>query len=157
MNKTFGGTVIVTGATGMLGRYVHKELAKSNIECVTPDRALCDLSDPSGVYDFIRATQPAAVMHLAAETDVDVCEREPRRAGILNHLSTEAVAQAARACGAWLLYISTSNVFGSDCKTLYNELDVPSPVNYYGRSNLHGEYATRLSCPEDHLICGLAG
>lgn len=152
MPQTFMGTVLVTGATGMLGRYVLDELRKLNISYVAPDRARCDLSDPSTIYSYIRDLRPDAIMHLAAETDVDMCEREPRRAGILNHLATQAIAQAARASESWLLYVSTSNVFGADCKSFYNELDVPAPVNYYGRSKLHGEHAARLSCPESHLI-----
>lgn len=152
MPHTFVGTVLVTGATGMLGRYVLDELRKLNISYVAPDRTRCDLSDPPSIYSYIRNLRPTAIMHLAAETDVDMCEREPRRAGVLNHLATQAIAQAARASEAWLLYISTSNVFGADCKSLYNELDVPAPVNYYGRSKLYGEYVAQLNCPESHLI-----
>lgn len=145
--------ILVTGATGMLGRYVMRLLEESGRDRVhAPGRDECDLLEPRAVYDLVKRIRPAFILHLAAETDVDLCEREPGRAGLINHLATEAIARAAGEVGSWLLYVSTSNVFGGEAKLVYNELDIPSPMNYYGRSKLHGELAIRGRLPDDHLI-----
>lgn len=145
-------SVLVTGATGMLGRYVMSLLTASGVETIVATRAQCDLTHPAQVYQFVSNTRPAAVLHLGAETDVDLCEREPRRAGTVNHLSTDAIAKAAADCGAWMLYVSTSNIFGAEGKISYNELDLPAPTNYYGRSKYQGELCVARRLPDDHLI-----
>jgi dTDP-4-dehydrorhamnose reductase len=144
--------VLVTGATGMLGLYVCNVLAKTQHEIVPVDRSRFDLADPDSAYEYVSNQKPDVVLHLAAETDVDLCERDPQRAGIRNHIATGMIAKAASECGAWLLYVSTSNVFGSDGGFDHNELDLPSPTNYYGRSKYHGEMAVRMHCPSTHLI-----
>ncbi len=144
--------VLVTGATGMLGVYVCRALEKTSHEVLLVDRAQFDLASPDKVYEYVMSLQPEAVLHLAAETDVDLCEREPQRAGVRNHLATASIAKAAEDCRAWLLYISTSNVFGSFGTFEHNELDLVGPTNYYGRSKYMGEEAVRMYCPSHHLI-----
>jgi dTDP-4-dehydrorhamnose reductase len=144
--------VLITGSTGMLGRYVMAALRDAGSKIVVSSRSDADLTDPQQVYEYVRRVRPNAILHLAAETDVDLCERDPQRAGLANHLSTDSVARAAAEVDAWLLYVSTSNVFGSEGKLLYNELDLPSPTNYYGRSKLQGEIAVRQRLPDNHLI-----
>ncbi|ESX03706.1 dTDP-4-dehydrorhamnose reductase [Mesorhizobium sp. LSJC268A00] len=144
--------VLVTGGSGMLGGYVSKALEHASHVVVLADRAKFDLADPDAAYDYVLAEKPAAILHLAAETNVDLCELNPQQAGIRNHLSTASIAKAAEKSGAWMLYVSTSNVFGERGSFEHNELDLPSPVNYYGRSKLMGEYAVRQHCPLNHLI-----
>ncbi|MGY3449819.1 SDR family oxidoreductase [Bradyrhizobium sp. USDA 4353] len=142
----------MTGSTGMLGRYVMGLLIDQGLSPIAPDRSQCNLINPEAVYSFVKGERPDIVLHLAAETDVDLCERDPTRAGIANHLATDAIARASQEIGAWMLYISTSNVFGGEGKLIYNELDQPSPMNYYGRSKLLGEQSIRLRIPDQHLI-----
>ncbi|MHB1287435.1 MAG: SDR family oxidoreductase [Leptospirales bacterium] len=144
--------VLVTGSSGMLGSNVMKALADKEYEVLAADRSRFDLEDPLGAYQYVLSIKPHAIIHLAAETDVDLCERDPKRAGIRNHLATEMIASAARECMSWILYVSTSNIFGSEGKSIFNELDLPNPINYYGRSKLFGEYAIRTHCPSSHLI-----
>ena len=144
--------VLVTGSTGMLGYYVHSLLEQEGHEIVAPDIAACNLNEPAKVFEFATKIQPEAIIHLGAETDVDLCERDPRRAGLCNHLSTQELARAAEQTGAWMLYISTSNVFGSEGKLTYNEIDQPCSVNYYGRSKLFGEYGVQRYRAADSLI-----
>src|SRR5690348_15732754 len=87
---------LITGSTGMLGRYVMDLLertAPAQIRVLT--RQECDLVSPRAAYETVREMRPAAILHLAAETDVDLCERDPGRAGLVNHLATDAIARAA--------------------------------------------------------------
>jgi len=144
--------IFLTGGTGMLGTYVTHTLQKHGYETIVADRGRFELVNPKSVYDCIKEAKPDVILHFAAETDVDLCERDPSRAGICNHLATEQIARAAQCLGAWLLYVSSSNVFGAEGKISYNELDIPLPTNYYGRSKLNGEDAVRACCPDNHLI-----
>mgnify|MGYP003629652298 CR=1 FL=1 len=144
--------ILVTGGTGMLGRDVVASLEAADIDAHLADRSRFELTDPQGVFDYVAGSGAKVVIHLAAETNVDLCERDPRRAGIANHLATAAIATAAQQAGAYLIYISTSNVFGAEGRFSYNELDLPASLNYYGKSKLMGENAVRSSLPSRSLI-----
>lgn len=94
---------------------------------------------------------PEAVLHLAAATDVDWCERNPNDAYFINSMGAYHVAIAARNCGAKLIYISTAGVFDGEKKSPYGEDDVPNPQNYYGHSKFLGELAV-CGMVSNHLI-----
>jgi dTDP-4-dehydrorhamnose reductase len=81
------------------------------------------------------------IVHLAAYTDVDGCEREPERAFAVNANGARHVARAAEATNARLIFLSTDYVFGGDVAGEYGEDDAPNPLNTYGTSKLEGEKA----------------
>jgi dTDP-4-dehydrorhamnose reductase len=144
--------ILITGGTGMLGAYLVRSEISQRYDLIQADREQFDLASPAEIHAYVLAVKPDAVLHLAAETNVDLCEKEPQRAAVRNHLATQAIARACAQIDAWLAYVSTSNVFGAEGKLAYNELDMPMPVNYYGRSKLFGEHAIRTERPRDHLI-----
>jgi dTDP-4-dehydrorhamnose reductase len=88
-----------------------------------------------------RAVRPEAILHLAAWTDVDGCEREPERAARVNARGTRHVVEAAAEVGARVVFLSTDYVFDGRLARPYRETDPPGPINVYGRSKLEGEAA----------------
>lgn len=144
--------ILITGASGMLGRYVRHFVEEAGYDPIIPGRDQVELSDPAGVQNYVLRVKPDAILHLSAETDVDLCERDPRRAAVCNGQATEALASAAHQLGCWMLYVSTSNVFGAENKPFYNELDLPCPVNYYGRSKLYGERVVQNWCGRNSMV-----
>jgi len=145
-------TVFLTGSTGMLGQYVRDEFSGADYDVIAPTRAEYNLEAPATLDQLIIKAKPNIVIHLSAQTDVDLCERDPVLAMKMNSLSTQTIARAAKQTGAWLLYISSSNVYGREGKSQYNELDIPGPLNYYGLSKLAGEAAIRETCGSDYCI-----
>lgn len=133
--------MFVTGAGGMVGSYVTEVFA--DYQLVLTDRAdgftPLDVRDPAAVMDAVGAAQPAVVLHLAAATDVDRCEREPDWAFHSNAIGTQNVALACQRHGATLVYVSTGGVFPGTQVEPYTEFDTPAPVNVYGRAKLAGE------------------
>ncbi|MHB1735538.1 MAG: SDR family oxidoreductase [Acidithiobacillus sp.] len=144
--------LLITGATGMLGDYVTQSLSAETYILDIALRESLDLNDPSGCYDYIKKRQPQIILHMGAETDVDLCEKNAQAAATRNALSTQAIARAARDCNAYLIYISTSNIFSACDRILFNELDIPSPCNYYGKSKFFGEQSIVAFGPENFLI-----
>jgi dTDP-4-dehydrorhamnose reductase len=84
--------------------------------------------------------RPDLVVHSAAYTKVDDCERNIEKAYQVNALGTRNVALAAQRVGAKLLYISTDYVFDGEKDKPYLEYDSPNPLNIYGKSKLAGEW-----------------
>jgi dTDP-4-dehydrorhamnose reductase len=144
--------IFLSGSKGMLGSYCYSQLVQKGCDVIAAKREFFDLNDPEACYQEIVKQAPDVVVHLAAETNVDLCETNPAHAALFNSLSTEAVAKAASQINARIVYVSTSNVFGHEGRQSYNELDMPHPVNYYGKSKLLGECLIKKHCPKDHLI-----
>lgn len=137
--------VMVTGATGLLGRAVVKQLELTGHEVVATGFSRAservhklDLTAPLAVEKFIAREQPQVIVHCAAERRPDVSEQNPQAALALNLTASQALAKAAKANNAWLIYISTDYVFdGTQPK--YAEDAATHPVNFYGESKLKGE------------------
>lgn len=143
--------VLITGAEGMLGRDVLEELAPI-YELYPTVKTQLDITDWDQVYECFGAWIPDVVVHCAAYTDVDGCERDPERAYQVNALGTAHVARMAEYVGARLLYISTDYVFDGKKEEPYNEWDLPNPINIYGSSKLAGEQLALRNCSDCTIL-----
>src|SRR5688500_11304589 len=61
-----GATVVVTGGTGFLGRYVCNELAQAGAKVEAVGRARYDLRQRVEIDQMLADIRPDAVVHLAA-------------------------------------------------------------------------------------------
>jgi len=135
--------VLITGADGMVGSYADFGI-KTN-------RRSLDITDFNEVVAVIKKHRPQAIIHLAAETDVDRCDRDPNYAYLVNGSSVYNIAAAAREVGAKLVYISTAGIFDGEKKGVYKENDEGNPQNFYGRSKHVGEFIVR-GMLKDYII-----
>ncbi|MCK4463853.1 MAG: dTDP-4-dehydrorhamnose reductase, partial [Candidatus Omnitrophica bacterium] len=103
----------------------------------------CDITDRDRTVEAITNAKPDLIIHAAAWTDVDGCERDPAKARKINVNGTENVALSASDLGIPLVYISTDFVFDGDKKSPYTEKDRPKPICIYGKSKLEGEERVR--------------
>ena len=95
--------ITVTGARGMLGRALEAALASEQHQLHLIDLPECDISDREAVGACLEAFGPEAVIHAAAYTDVDGCERDPALATRVNAEGTGNVAEAAAAASRSLM------------------------------------------------------
>lgn len=132
------------GSNGMLALKV-RELAPSDYVVVNYDLPEFDLTDRSQVLAEMARLQPAVIVNCAAFTNVDGCEVHEELATRVNGAGPGYLAEAAQACGAVLVHISTDYVFRGNQTTPYRESDPTGPVSAYGRSKLAGEQAIAAS------------
>ncbi|XP_017582023.1 PREDICTED: methionine adenosyltransferase 2 subunit beta isoform X2 [Corvus brachyrhynchos] len=139
--------VLITGATGLLGRAVFKEFNENNWNAVgcgyrraQPRFEQINLLDSIAVHDIIHDFQPHVIVHCAAERRPDIVESQPDAASQLNVAASANLAKEAAGVGAFLIYISTDYVFDGTSPP-YKETDVPNPLNLYGKTKLEGEKA----------------
>jgi dTDP-4-dehydrorhamnose reductase len=151
--------VLVTGSNGLLGsKLLEALLRRPGWEPVAASRAPCsnaalgrfpfyqlDVTDAVAVARVLEAAAPAAVVHTAAMTDVDGCERDPEAAWALNVEGTRAVATACAAQGVYLVHLSTEYVFDGRAGP-YTETDPPNPLSVYGRTKLESERVVAACC-----------
>ncbi|KAK9493052.1 hypothetical protein V1508DRAFT_417211 [Lipomyces doorenjongii] len=140
-------TVLVTGATGLLGREIVKKFQNygSNWNVVgtglsrsSPPTVCLDLTKTDQVAQFIKATMPSIVIHSAAERRLDVAAKNPEKVVELNVLVTKYLAELTAQMGIPFIYISTDYVFDGTCPP-YEPYDEPNPTNLYGITKRNGE------------------
>ncbi|HVS84972.1 MAG TPA: dTDP-4-dehydrorhamnose reductase, partial [Gaiellaceae bacterium] len=146
--------ILVTGAAGAVGSYVPKVFADDELVLTDKrgDFRFLDVRDLDAVAATVADVKPDVVLHLAAATDVDKCERDTDYAFSNNAIGTQAVALACRDAGCELVYISTAGVFWGDKPEPYTEFDEPRPANVYGVSKLFGERIVESLCDRYFIV-----
>lgn len=142
--------ILVTGGTGQLGTELLPHLSTVG-RVMSPTRQELDLGTDAATARMV-ALRPTHVVHAAAATDVERCEQDPAWAYAVNAAGTRRVADACRALGAWLLYVSTDYVFDGNKRLPYMEEDPPAPLNVYGRSKLAGEIQVQALVPQWAIV-----
>jgi len=138
--RTVRPTTLVTGASGLLGPYLIEAAARVG-EVVGVSRHgdfACDLEQGQSVRRTVGEIGPDIVIHAAALTDVDRCEREPEAADRANRAMVANLVDALPG-NCRLVHISTDQVY-PDGSGPYCE-GTEKPVNIYGHSKLAGELA----------------
>lgn len=123
----------VTGASGKVGR----ELIRRG--CIPLE---CDITKSEEVFNSIQQSGVELVIHCAAITDVDYCEKKENEKEVIgvNVRGTYNVVNACQILGIKMVYISTDHVFdGKRWFGSYKETDRPNPINMYGFSKWGGE------------------
>lgn len=127
--------IALTGPRGTLGRALIETLGPDVIEL---GRNKLNLERPKEVNGVLKELDFDVLIHTAAITDVDLCERERDLAMKVNWLSTREIAVTTGEMGKILFYISTDYVFDGE-KGYYLEWDTPNPLSFYGLSKYYGE------------------
>lgn len=145
----------VTGATGLLGRAVIKELGKSDGFEVTglgysraePPLVKLDLMAGTELTRYFKEQKPEIIVHCAAERRPDVSREKPEESRILNVEVTGLLAAIAAEMDSFLLYISSDYVFDGTSPP-YRVDSSTNPINFYGSTKLAGEKAVVKLCRE---------
>lgn len=148
--------IIVTGATGLLGRAIMNTLNKSHQVIGTgftrakhPILPL-DLCDEKQVEQLLTQQMPDVVIHAAAERRPDKCENDQQQTLALNVEVSRQLANLCTKLGIHLLFISTDYVFDGTAPP-YSESAPTNPLNFYGQSKAAAEQAI-LSVSPHHTI-----
>jgi dTDP-4-dehydrorhamnose reductase len=143
--------ILLTGASGQVGRSVAVLAPQSGFEFIALARDQLDIADARAVSALVQDLKPDLVINAAAYTAVDKAESEPEKAFAINRDGPMHLARACAAAGVWLLHYSTDYVFDGMRAEPYREDDPVNPLGVYGTSKQAGEEMVRLYCPR-HII-----
>lgn len=117
--------VLVTGATGFVGRYVVDALRAADHEPIAlggphdaPPATTVDLLDPAAVRGAVDAAAPDAILHLGGQAFVPQSVADPLGTIAVNATGTANVLEAARAyrdrarASLRVLVVSSAEVYG---------------------------------------------
>lgn len=143
--------VLVTGGGGQLARALAVS-CPSGDTVVAPTINELDITVPAAVDAMVASVSPDLIVNAAAYTAVDRAEEEEALAWAVNAEGPRHLAEAAAACGALLVHVSTDYVFDGRSTTPYQPDDQPNPLSAYGRTKLEGEQAIVDVLGSDALI-----
>src|SRR5690242_19313193 len=129
----------VFGAAGQVGIELVRELNVRGYEVKAWDRAQVDITDRTAVENALATFDPQVVFNAAAYNQVDVAEKEPQAAFLVNGLAVRNLALACRQIDAQLVHFSTDYVFDGTARHPYVEDDPTHPLGAYAVSKLAGE------------------
>ncbi|MCK4852383.1 MAG: dTDP-4-dehydrorhamnose reductase [Candidatus Omnitrophica bacterium] len=140
--------ILITGSSGMLGTDLCKALAKDHdiagVDINVPPVKVhafhsASVIDADEIGRIMEGEKPDLVIHAAAWTDVDGCERDPEKAEAVNVKGTRNIVNAAAGRNIPVMFISTDFVFDGNKREPYMEDDDPCPVSVYGRTKYEAE------------------
>jgi len=151
--------ILVTGAAGMLGTSLlpvlencgHSVLG-TDINFVSDSIRRLDVRNGGEMLAMAQDYRPDMLFHLAAETDLEICETQVDYAFEENFLGTQHACVVCRNLDIPLVYVSTAGVFDGTKDGPYTEFDRPNPINVYGQSKYQGERIVRETLPQHYII-----
>jgi nucleoside-diphosphate-sugar epimerase len=156
------GLVLVTGASGMIGRRVALAAQAAGRRVVGLDRRALpnpgfpfiegDVLDTHRLYAAIAGERLDAVIHCGALSGLMVARDNPHLICTINVQGTVNVLELARAAGARRIVLcSTVMVYGSAEGEMLTEESVPHPTTVYGASKVACETLMRAYAEERGL------
>ena len=142
--------VLITGGTGLLGSQLlrsapdgvqlfatyHTNLLLPQVE--NTDFSQLEITDAIAVRKLMKQIRPDVVIHTAAKSSPDFCEKFPEDAWKINVQGTRNVMKYGSDIGA-KVFIMTSNHVFSGKNPPYKESSQRDPVNRYGKTKLQNE------------------
>ncbi|MGO9029679.1 MAG: SDR family oxidoreductase [Acidimicrobiales bacterium] len=146
--------ILATGAAGMLGTSLVPMFVAAGHDVVATDIDLTnprpwgaghptidwlDVRERAAVKDAFDDTRPELVLHMAAETSLEVSDADPDHAYLTNTVATKYLALECRRRDVPMVFISTAGVFDGTKVGAYTEFDQPNPINAYGATKFEAE------------------
>jgi dTDP-4-dehydrorhamnose reductase len=129
------GSILVTGATGLLGSSLVPYLKNYGYKVVTHGRntsadVMVDLTGQVETSAMLDKVQPSAIINLVSLTNVDLCEQQVNLAYLANTRSVENIVHwiASKNSACHLIQVSTDHIY--DGQGLHSEDNVIITNNY---------------------------
>jgi UDP-glucose 4-epimerase len=167
-------SAIVTGGAGFIGSHVVDALLAEgyavtvidDLSAGDPERVAdaaelrqLDIVDMPALSAAVNEIKPRAIFHLAAQASVVASVENPGRDCEVNVRGTLNVVEAARACGASVVFTSTGGaLYGDAAPRPTREDQIPAPLSPYGASKWAAEAYVKtwsLSSGIPHAACRL--
>ncbi|MET0295479.1 MAG: family 1 glycosylhydrolase [Phenylobacterium sp.] len=131
--------LLITGATGTLGRAIARTCEWRGIDYVLTTRSQLDLADPASIEAALALHRPWAVINTAGWVRVDDAEADADGCLQANAAGAVALAHACAAADVPFVGFSSDLVFDGRLGRPYVEGDATNPLGVYGRSKAEAE------------------
>ena len=144
--------IVISGATGTLGRAFARICTQRGLAFVLLNRAELDIADVASVDRVLERYAPWAVVNAAGYVRVDEAEKDATRCYRENTTGPEVLAAACAHRDVQLMVFSSDLVFDGRGRVPYVETDGPAPLNIYGKSKAAAERRVQELHPEALVV-----
>ncbi len=144
--------ILVTGATGLLGRELCPMLEEEGWQFWATNSKIFDITNTKMVNEIISKVSLDFIIHLAGYTNIDQAETHSKEAFLVNHTGTKNMAKIAKKLDVPILYVSTECVFDGTKNSPYKTTDATNPISVYGTSKLKGEEEIRHLTKKHYIV-----
>ncbi len=143
--------ILITGSNGLLGQKLVDYCLRNSIvflatskgenrysKCPDDSYMKMDITSREEVVKVMRDFTPTHVIHTAAMTNVDQCEKEPDNCQEVNVNAVGILVEACNSINAHFQLLSTDFIFDGE-KGNYSEDDEPNPLSVYAKSKVDAE------------------
>ena len=150
-------SVSIIGPNGQLGSDLVRAFQNANWSVNSFPHSEIQVEDINSVQKNLKQVNSDWIINTAAFHRVDECEKNPKKAWLINTQGPQNVAQIASELGSKVVFISSDYVFSGDIPigSSYKENHLVSPTNVYGQSKAEGETAT-LSTNRNNVVIRVA-
>ena len=134
--------ILITGAYGQLGNSLNKflnpkdEVFRTGLNIPTGEKGLqLNIVDKMMLKDILLSISPDVIINLAALTNVDFCESNPK---IAREVNTNGVHNLVDIFPGKIIHLSTDYVFDG-LNGPYKEEDQINPISVYGKTKYDAE------------------
>jgi dTDP-4-dehydrorhamnose reductase len=151
--------ILVTGAAGLLGsnilfclrdKYRISGIDRNDIKINNTKSYFLSLFEKKELKKIIIKNQIQFIIHCAALTNVDECEKDPNYAYKVNVETTKYLSEISEEFNIKLIFISSDAVFDGEKKDSYKETDTRRPKSVYGNTKMIAEDFVTLN--PNHLV-----
>jgi dTDP-4-dehydrorhamnose reductase len=150
--STFPQPILITGATGTLGRAFARICERRNLAYHVLTRQEMDIADPASVEAAIVRFKPWAIINAGGYVRVDDAEGDIQRCMRENAHGPTVLALAAIRHALRFMTFSSDLVFDGTQDRPYIESDKTAPLGVYGRSKADAERRVLDSDPQALVI-----
>jgi dTDP-4-dehydrorhamnose reductase len=153
--------VLVTGGSGLLGsNCIHMLKTDCRVTGIYnrhpvsikgAEMIQADLTDKDRTTGLVASLRPDIIIHCAAITDVDLCERESEKAWQVNVKCPALLAALAMEQGTSFVHISSDAVYGKGDGNA-TEQDETMAVNAYARTKIEAEREVLRNNPDALIL-----
>jgi len=150
--------ILITGSNGLVGQKLVQALRnRPHITLLATSKGenristtqgytfqSLDITNAAQIETTIERFRPEVILHTAALTQVDFCEKNQADCWKMNVDAVASLIRSSEKWGCHLIHLSTDFVFDG-LHGPYTETDPPSPVNFYGQSKFAAEELLRKS------------
>lgn len=138
-------TILVTGVNGLIGQNILLHLEKKGYKTIGISKSALKFSGLNSIFESIDLTdhsqfnyiadlyRPDIIIHCAAMSKPDECEKNKIECWEINVKAVENIAQYCAKHNVFLIHFSSDFVF-SGFEGYYDETSVLNPLSVYGNS-----------------------
>ncbi len=140
--------ILITGGSGFVGGHVvnlaksifevHSTFFSNQIQIPGVKLHQVNMADPDSAEQLFRQINPEIIIHTAAISNPDFCEKNIELAKAINFSFTVRLFDLARLNGRRFVFTSTDLVFDGKGK-IYKENSPTNPINYYAKTKVDVE------------------